>query len=253
MHVLVTGASSGIGEAIACLYGARGHTITLVARRGELLEKLAKEIGNSAKLFVADLSKPGQVEGWFREAEHLQGPVDILVNNAGMQIVGPAVKQSPETGEKLLRLNVHTPMRLIHLVLPGMLERRAGAIVNISSMAALVPTPGMFYYNASKAALAAASEALRGELRGTGVHVLTVYPGPVKTAMADASIEKYGPDSLAVKLLPMGTTEELAKKIEAAVRRRKARVVYPASYNASRWLSGPIRWATNRLTPVPEK
>jgi short-subunit dehydrogenase len=130
-----------------------------------------------------------------------------------------------------------------------MIRRGAGTIVDIASMAALAPTPGMTHYNAAKGGLAAASEALRGELAGTGVHVVTVYPGIIaSTAMARTAMAKYGP-SRAISMFPTGTEEVLAALVHRAVRRRQARVIYPRSGALSRWFPGTTRWLVDRLTP----
>src|SRR5207237_5923778 len=102
----------------------------------------------------------------------------------------------------LFALNVLTPFKLTCTLGPGMMTRGRGCIVDIASVAALAPQPGFFFYNALKAALSAASESLRGELRGHGVHVLTVYPGPVRTPMADANFAVFGPS--VARLTPTG-------------------------------------------------
>src|SRR5262249_48817597 len=152
---------------------------------------------------------------------------------------------SPEDGENLLRINVFSPMRLVLAMVPPMVARRSGTIVNIASLAAIAPAPGMFYYNASKGALAAASEALRGELRGTGVNVVTVYPGPVRTPMEEAAWSKYE-RHMAV---PTGTVDELAVLVRRAIERRRARIIYPRIYATARWFPGTARFLTDRLTP----
>lgn len=248
MHVVVTGASAGIGEAIAREYGRAGAKLTLVARRKERLERLADEVGGGALVLARDLSDSARCTDWLEEAEATHGPVDILVNNAGVQIIEPLETTDPEAGEKLLVLNVLTPMRLTRAVLPAMIERGHGAIVDIASMAALTPMPGMFYYNGAKAALANASEGLRGELRGTGVHVLTVYPGPVHTDMGERGLARYE-KTLAASLSPWGTSEELAAMIRRAVERKRPRIIYPRSYAVARWFPNVARWFTARFSP----
>ena len=248
MHVAVTGASAGIGEALVREYARIGAAVTLVARRKERLDQIAKEVGGKTHVVGADLSDPSRACDWLALAEEALGPIDVLVNNAGVQNIEPTDIANVEKGEELLRLNVFTPLRLTRAVLPGMIERRRGAIVDIASMAGLTPMPGMFYYNAAKGGLGNASEGLRGELRGTGVHVLTVYPGPVDTAMGQAGYTKYEP-TLAARLSPVGTTDELARMIRRAVERRRPRIIYPRTYGIVRWFPYLARWFTARFSP----
>ncbi len=247
-HVVVTGASSGIGEALARAFLARGDRVTLAARRVGLLEALAKEYGPRAFVHAVDLGKSENASGLVEAARAAHGPIDVLVNNAGVQIVGPTEASDFEAGRALLELNVHTPMRLTTLVLPEMIERRRGTIVDVASMAAIAPTPGMFFYNASKGALAAASEGLRGEVKRHGVHVVTVYPGPVKSAMESAAREKYVASN-AVENTPTGTAEELARLVLAAVDKRRPRVVYPRVYGMARHFPNATRWIVDAFTP----
>ena len=132
-----------------------------------------------------------------------------------------------------------------------MLARRSGTIVDISSMAALAPTPGMFFYNASKGALAAASEGLRGELRGTGVHVVTVYPGPVRTPLEERGRAALN-ENIASKYTPTGDADVLARMILGAVQRKQPRVIYPRLYGLSRHFPNATRWMLDRFTPAPK-
>lgn len=249
MHVLVTGASAGIGEALAREFKKRGAKLTLVARRKDRLEKIAAELGGGVTVLGADLSDPKSAEASLEEAEALGGPIDVLVNNAGIQIIAAASQTDPDHGEELLDLNVATPLRLIRRVLPGMLERGRGTIVNVASMAALSPVPGMLYYNASKGGLANASEALRGELWGSGVNVVTVYPGPVHTDMGAKGIEKYE-SSLAATLTPWGNADELGHRVAHAVELGRARVIYPRSYAISLWFPNLSRWFSLKFAPA---
>lgn len=248
MHVVVTGASAGIGEAIAREYAAHGAKLTLVARRRAALEKIVEETGAKAFVVGADLSDPERACDFLAPAEDALGPIDVLVNNAGAQIVGPAELVDPAKGEAMMRLDVFTPMRLTRAVLPKMLARRSGTIVDVASMAGITPTPGMFYYNAAKAGLANASEGLRGELRGTGVHVMTVYPGPVDTELARRGFAGYEP-SLATKLAPVGDVTTLAKMVRRGVEKKKARIIYPRMYTVALWFPRLARWVTLRFAP----
>ena len=231
-HILLTGASSGIGEALALALAERGARLTLVARREQRLNEVAAACaGDEHHVISADLSDLDRVQPIVDEATQTLGPIDVLVNNAGVQIVRRMELTSVEDAEWLMRIDTLAPFRLIQAVLPQMLERQSGAIVNIASLAALAPTSGMFYYNAAKAALAGGSESLYGEVRDRGVHVCTVYPGPVETDMATAAIEKFDKDP--TKMMPVGTTTVLARKVVRCIEKRKPRLIYPASYAAA--------------------
>ena len=250
MHIVITGASSGIGAALAReLAKLPGARLTLVARRKPLLEALASELDAKTLVIERDLSQPEDPSEWLDEAVRANGEVDVLVNNAGVQVIGRTAAIDVARGEASLHVNLLTPLRLTRAVLPGMLARRRGTIVDIASMAALAPTPGMTYYNASKAGLAAASEALRGELRGTGVNVVTVYPGIVATTMAHDALAAYG-SNVALRLQPRGTTSALARIVRAAIVRKRARVIYPRSYSFVRWLGPVVRWFMDRFSPA---
>jgi short-subunit dehydrogenase len=252
MHVLVTGASSGIGEAIAREYLARGACVTLVARRRDHLEKIAAAGRDRAHVLSIDLADPSLTWAWIDEAETAFGPIDVLVNNAGVQIVKHAADTEWAEGERLLRLNLHVPMRLTTLLLRRMIPRGSGTIVNIASMAAMAPTPGMFFYNASKAGLAGASEGLRAEVKKHGIHIVTVYPGPVTSAMEAAGFDAYQ-DRLGLRSIPTGSPEVLARLIADAVVKKRARVVYPRVYGVARQFPNTTRWVLDTLTPPVKK
>lgn len=248
MHVVVTGASSGIGEAIAREYLARGAKVTLVARRRAHLERIAAAGADRARVVVADLADPETAWAWLDEAEAALGPIDVLINNAGVQIVKRAAETEWADAERLMRLDLMVPLRLTTLVLRRMIPRGAGTIVDIASMAALAPTPGMFFYNAAKAGLAAASEGLRAEVKPHGIHVVTVYPGPVTSELEAAGRAAFE-EGATTRNVPTGTPEVLARLIADAVAKRRARVVYPRVYRVSRHFPNATRWALDRLTP----
>jgi short-subunit dehydrogenase len=250
IHVIVTGASSGIGEAVAREYLKRGALLTLVARRRAKLEELASGNEHRCHVVEADLSDTAHACDWVDGAVAALGPVDVLVNNAGAQIVGPAAATPWEDAERLLRLNELSPLRLAMCVLPAMLKRRHGTIVDISSVAALAPPPGMLFYNASKAALAAASETLREELRGTGVHVMTVYPGSVRTALSAATRAAYQDTPRArVVFGPLGEADVLARMIADGVADVRPRIIYPRGYELVRRFRNVASFLAQRLAP----
>ncbi len=248
MHVAITGASAGIGEAFVREFARHGARVTLVARSEDKMRAIADDLDTDTFVAAQDLARPDTCCEWVAPAIDALGPIDVLVNNAGMQIIGPTHEVNVDRGEKLLKLNVFAPMRLTRAVLPGMLDRGKGTIVDIASMASLAPTPGMYYYNASKGALAAASEALRGELRGSGVHVVTVYPGIIMTDMGEAGYDAYE-ESAALRWQPTGTTDKLAALTYRAVQRKKARVIYPRMNALARWFPTITRWFMDTFTP----
>jgi len=250
MHVVVTGASSGIGEALVREYAGAGAKVTMVARRKALLDALAIDLGDTVRVQVADLGDPTQATAWIDDAIAAFGPIDVVINNAGVQIVAPTQDISVEKLRNLLEVDLFAPLAIIAVLLPKMLARGSGAIVNISSLAALAPTPGMAYYSAAKAGIGAASESLRGELRRTPIKVVTVYPGPVDTPMARAAYEVV-PPTVAVKMLPEGNAPQLARRIRRAVERKSARVIYPWAYTLARHTPAMTRIFMDAFTPVP--
>jgi short-subunit dehydrogenase len=251
MHVAITGASSGIGEALAREYGRYGAKLTLVARREELLRRLAGEIGGDVFVVAHDLSLPDRADAWIASAEAAHGPIDLLVNNAGIENTGPTADADVEEAERVLRTNLHTPLRLMRSLAPAWIARGSGVFVNVASVAALAPTALQAWYGASKAGLAAFSEAFRGELMGTGVQVVTVYPGPVTTPMADRAYAAFGGRKGTVGLMPEGRPDTLARLVRRAVERRKARLIYPRFYVITRLFPWLARWLVDAGAPRP--
>ena len=249
MHIVITGASSGIGEALALAFATLPQArLTLVARRGRQLERVASSLPCPTHVIALDLSDPERATECLANATRRHGPIDVLINNAGIHCVGPTAEADEALSERTLAVNLRTPLQLIRAVLPEMTTRGSGTIINIASMAALAPTPGMTWYNASKAGLAAASEALRGELRHSGVEVLTVYPGIIQTEMATTVIKRYDASTL-LSLQPQRTADGLAGRVLRAFERREARLVYPAIYGLTRYFPTITRLMMDRLTP----
>jgi len=252
MHVVITGASSGIGEALAREFAKAGAKITLVSRRRELLEKIASEIGGDALVIAHDLADVARATEWIAAAEAKHGPIDVLINNAGMENVGACVTSDPAVGLKVLNLNLITPLLVTRELLPKMIARKSGTIVQVASVAALVAPPGQTWYGASKAGLAQFTETLRSELAGTGVHVCVVYPGPVKTPMGDSAFEKYGGREGPAGRAPEGTPDVLARLVRRAVEKKKKRVIYPGFYALPYFVPWFSRFVTFRMSPQPK-
>ena len=183
---LVTGASAGLGEEFARQLAGRCRCLVLVARRGDRLETLATELraqhpGLTVLAVAADRSAPSDrlslIEGLLE-----RGLVpDLLVNNAGLGDYGEFATGDWARVESILRVNIEALTHLTHALLPGMLQLGRGAVLNVSSLASLVPVPEMAVYAATKSYVTSFSEAIRIELRGTGIRVLALCPGPVRT------------------------------------------------------------------------
>ena len=188
---LITGASSGIGEAIARLLAERGHAVTLVARREERLRALATELADThgirAEAIGADLGTEDGRGELSQRIGALGLDVEILVNNAGFGGAGNVHRSAPGRLLQMVRLNCEALVDLQARYTPPMVERGRGAVINIASTAAFQPIPGTATYAATKAFVLALSEGTHSELSGKGVTVTAVCPGPVKTEFAEAA------------------------------------------------------------------
>ncbi len=190
---LVIGASSGIGEQYARQLSARGHRVAIVARREDRLARLAEELGGPerAVTIAADLAAPEDRDRLAARLQELGATVEILVNNAGYGIYQPFAESGRERELNQLRLLVEAAVDLIARYLPGMVERRRGAVINMSSSAGFQPLPYNAGYSAAKAYLLYLSEAVHAEVKEQGVTVTVVAPGPVPSGFQQASDADY--------------------------------------------------------------
>lgn len=185
---IVTGASSGIGEALALAMASQGTHVVLVARSVDRLTALAARIesaGGRATVLPADLASPGAAQTLYDEIERRGLPVDTLVNNAGFGFYGPFDTESPTHLSEMLQVNVVALAELTRLFVPTLLARR-GAVLNVASTVAFQPAPYMSAYGATKAFVLLFTEALWAEYRGRGLRIAAVCPGPVETPFIDA-------------------------------------------------------------------
>ena len=181
---VVTGASSGIGAAMARVFAARSRSLVLVARRGDRLAALAGEIarpGARVETVILDLEEPDAADRLFATLGERGVTVDTLVNNAGFGLRGRFATLPADEQAAMVQLNVCTLTRLCRLALPGLLERRRGGIINVASTAAFQAVPFLGVYAATKAYVLSLSEALHEEARGRGVTVTALCPGPTAT------------------------------------------------------------------------
>ncbi|MGH3321720.1 MAG: SDR family NAD(P)-dependent oxidoreductase [Streptosporangiaceae bacterium] len=188
---LVTGASSGIGESLARHLAARGCDLVVVARRTDRLESLAEELrrrhGRAVEVLTADLTDDDQLRPVEERLGDPRRPIELLANNAGFGSAGRFARLSIEREDRQVRLNVLALMRLTHAALPAMIERRHGGVLNVSSLAGLLPSPGNATYAASKAFVTTFSESIHGEVKRDGVHVTALCAGFTRTEFQGSS------------------------------------------------------------------
>lgn len=224
---LVTGASSGIGAEIARALAAGGYGVTLVARREDRLLQLAAELtaahGVRAGVLPCDLGKQTERDRLAEEVERLELDVDVLVNNAGFGFSGDFADGGRERQLAMVALNCDAVLDLCGRYLPGMKTRGSGAVINIASTAAFQPLPGTAAYAATKAFVLSFSEGISQELKGSGVTVTAVCPGPVRTEFAETAgvggSEEKLPDFF------WSTPEEIAESALKAAAKGKRQVI----------------------------
>ena len=221
-RVLLTGASSGIGESAAGMFARAGATVTLVARRDDLLTAIAERIataGGQAHAIACDLSDMAAVDRLADAATDQMGGVDILVNNAGKSIRRPLAESLDRWHdvERTMTLNYYAPLRLVRALAPGMLERGDGHIINVATWGVLSEASPLFgVYNASKAALSTVSRVIETEWADRGVQSTTLYYPLVATPMIAPTKAYDG--------LPALTADEAAEWMITAARRRPVRI-----------------------------
>lgn len=248
-HVLVTGASRGIGAAMAAEFAAAGARVSVAARSVDALQAVAKPIG--ASVFPVDLSDADQTESFIAEVEAKAGPIDVLMSNAGIEETAYFHEADVDTLRQMTRINLEAPMVLTRQVLPGMLERNKGHLAYTSSLAGTGGFPSLTAYGATKAGLTNFVAGLRLELRDTNIQTTVIAPGPVDTAMWDSveaeDASKPIMDRLnALQLLPIKKPDYVAKKTVKAVRAGRRHVRTPRRLSTNFWL----REAPTRITEI---
>jgi uncharacterized protein len=245
---VVTGASSGIGVELARELARRGHGVTLVARREAELRAIADELsaahGIRAEVVTADLAAPDSRAAVLETIAARGLTVDVLVNNAGLSTSGPVHRGDVDAELRMVRVDVEAVVELCTRVLPGMVERGTGAVLNVASVGAFQPLPGQAGYGGSKAFVLSYTDALHAELAGTGVTATSLCPGPVETGFGEAAGISHEDAEGALPKFMWETAEDVAKAGIAGLDRGRA-VVIPGAANRVGAYAGRI--LPNRL------
>ncbi len=230
----MTGASSGIGVEIAGELAERGHALTLVARREDLLHevagRLAGDHGVRTEVIAADLADAESRAALVDEIAGRGEIVDVLVNNAGFSTTGAVAQSDPEAEIRLVRVDVEAVVDLCSRIVPGMVERGRGAVLNVASVGAFQPLPGQAGYAAAKAFVLSYTDSLHAELKGTGVTATSLCPGPVKTGFGEAAGFSDEEAEGALPAFMWETAEDVAAAAVAGMDKGR-RVVIPGAAN----------------------
>ncbi|HIE86236.1 MAG: SDR family oxidoreductase [bacterium] len=250
---LITGASSGIGEAFVRLFAAEGFDLVLTARREEKLQELAADLPATTKIVVlpGDLSTTAGITTFCESVSGQSLEIDVLVNNAGMMVEQGFANLTTEQIERTITLNITALTQLIHQFLPAMKARKSGRILNVASVAAFHPVPGMDIYAATKAYVLSFSEALAENLRDTGISVTALCPGLTDTDMVDTSVAGAMPTFM------ISQPDEVARSGFDALMNREVicipgnvnRLALAWSQHQPRWLVRGLGGLANKLTP----
>jgi short-subunit dehydrogenase len=253
-HVVVTGAAGAIGAALAreLLAAWPSVHVALVDRDAVGLDEVARglEAPSRTATYTADLRDLESLADLLATIER-RAPIDGLINCAGVMDVRSLASWDWADAQALLDIDLMAPLQLQQRIVPQLIEKQHGLIVNIASMAGRVPLKGGAYYCAAKAGLAMASEIARAELAEHGIRVVTVYPGPVKSALEQGARDAYGGGGMFARVAPTGDARELARRIRHAVDHDEPRVIYPRVYGMGWTAPNLSSWITLSYGPPP--
>jgi 3-oxoacyl-[acyl-carrier protein] reductase len=211
---LVTGASGAIGGAIARALHGRGAQVMVAGTRRDALSMLAGELGERAHIGLADLVDPGAADRLVKDAETAMGRVDILVNNAGVTHDALAVRMDDESWQAVLEVNLTAAFRLTRAALRGMIRRRHGRVIGVTSVVAITGNPGQANYAAAKAAMIGMSKSIAAEIAGRGITVNCIAPGAIATAMTEKlTVEQRARLLAAIPAGRFGAPEDVAAAV----------------------------------------
>jgi len=246
-NALITGASAGIGREFARQLAPRSSSLVLVARRQTRLQQLREELQKlnqqlNVHILAIDLSSKSEIDDLVRWIEQNKIEIDLLINNAGLGDIGDFATSDRQRNDQMLLVNIVALTRLTREWLPQMIARKRGAILNVSSSAGFLPISEFAVYAASKAYVTSFSEALRAELRGTGVSVATLCPGPVRTEFGDVA-KRSGEEARTAPEFVYVSVEQVVRDTIAAIESDKPLIIPGAFMKFGMFLV--------RITPLP--
>jgi|JI10StandDraft_1071094.scaffolds.fasta_scaffold392985_2 short-subunit dehydrogenase len=253
MHVFITGAATGIGEATidAVLEKIPSAGFTIADKNQQALQSVCEKLtrrGVHNHGIVCDLTELDGIPDIVQRARAQMGDIELLINNAGVMLVEDFSTMSWEKAMLTINLNLLAPARLMKEVLPAMLARDKGGVINIASMAGKTLMHGCSWYGASKAGIGQISEITGMEVEGSNVHILTVYPGPIDTDLA-AGARANLEENLAARIMPVGDRETLARKMVKAFFDKQNVLAYPEIYDTARHFHTISAWFARKMGP----
>jgi short-subunit dehydrogenase len=250
--VIITGASAGVGAAAAKKFAEAGAKLMLVARGKRNLEAVAEELRDKTRveIFAMDVADAEACVNLFKKAEFEFGHVDILINNAGIHIRGPAESVSADDLGRMIDVNLKAPVMLSRIALPYLRESGGGAIINVGSLAGRSPVPNSATYSAAKSGLRTFTYALFEELRGSGIKVAVVSPGPIDTGFTMSYLDAVSNLTLSQ---PISTAEEVAQAILDLCGSKQREKTMPAVSGFLTTANYLMPWLGSLIRPILER
>lgn len=250
--VIITGGSAGVGASVARKFAEAGANLMLVARNKRNLDAIAEELRDKTRveIFAMDVADPEACVDVFKKAAFEFGRIDVLVNNSGFHERGPAESVSAEDLGRMVDVNLRAPIMLCRIAIPYLREQGGGVIINVGSLAGRTPVPNSAAYSASKTGLRAFTYAMFEELRGSGIKIALVSPGPIDTAFSMANLDVVSNLTLSQ---PISTADEVAEAILDLCGNNQREKVMPAMSGVLTTLTYLMPWLGRLIRPLLER